>query len=113
MRERRRKHDDVHHPMQGRGKKASRIASSGALADASRLVADGLAVQCPGCGANQTDDDGKCGWCGVTYRSPAMCPVCRMRFLDSEPDGYTPNHGDVLGDEPCDGVGELLTKVRL
>jgi hypothetical protein len=25
-------------------------------------------VQCIGCGANQTDDDGKCMWCGVQYR---------------------------------------------
>ena len=108
MRERKRRHDDVHHPMQGRGKRVSR----GARADASRLVVDsGLAVQCPGCGANQTGDNGECPWCGVTYRSPAICPVCRMRFLDSEPDGYTPNHGDRFGDEPCDGVGELLARI--
>lgn len=41
----------------------------------------------------------------------AMCPVCRMRFPDSEPGDYTPNHGN--GDEPCDGVGELLAGSRL
>jgi hypothetical protein len=33
-----------------------------------------------------------------------------MRFPDCGIDGYVPMHGDVAGDEPCDGVGELLAK---
>lgn len=25
-------------------------------------------VQCPGCGANQTNENGACYWCGIVYR---------------------------------------------
>lgn len=39
----------------------------------------------------------------------AFCPVCHASF-NSDPGSYTPSHADPSGDEPCSGIGELLTK---
>lgn len=83
MHERRRKHDDVHHPMQGRGKRAPRGTNgSSALVLDSVKVTDACGVHPEGGTHECLADEMRCAYCGVRL-APYPCHGCG-KFLTAK-----------------------------